>query len=316
MAVYADFNSIPVEARGHSVALGNFDGLHAGHLAVMETARLAGEKLGVATFEPPPRAFFRPNDPPFRIFRPERRNAKILASGADAVFELQFNADMAGMTDEAFVRTVLVDGLGASHVTVGFDFRFGRGRMGDAQRLASLGRAHGFGVSIVEEVPNGAGNKASSTAIRQALRSGEPELAASMLGHAWVADGIVEHGEKQGRHLGFPTANLHLADLIHPRHGVYAVRVRIGRSGDWLEGVANFGRTPTTGLRDPLLETFLFDWDGDLYGKSLEVALVSFLRPELKFNSVDEMVKRMHEDVSEAKARLAEMSMTSDGLRA
>lgn len=316
MAVFADFKSIPPEARGHSVALGNFDGLHAGHLAVMESARLAGGKLGVATFEPPPRAFFRPNDPPFRIFRPERRNAKILAAGADSVFELPFNADMAGMTDEAFVRNVLVEGLGVAHVTVGFDFRFGRGRMGDAQRLASLGRAHGFGVSIVEEVPNDAGDKASSTAIRQALQSGEPERASAMLGHAWVADGSVEHGEKQGRNLGFPTANIHLPDLIHPRHGVYAVRARIGRAGEWIDGVANFGRTPTTGLRDPLLETFLFDWEGDLYGKWLEVALIAFLRPELKFGSVDEMVERMHGDVEAAKERLAETRMTGDGLGA
>ncbi|MEL6569261.1 MAG: riboflavin biosynthesis protein RibF [Pseudomonadota bacterium] len=316
MAVYADFTSIPPEARGFSVGLGNFDGLHAGHLAVMETARLAEAPLGVATFEPPPRAFFRPTDPPFRIFRPERRNAKILAAGADAVFELPFNADMAGMTDEDFARDVLVNGLGAAHVTVGFDFRFGRGRMGDAQRLASLGRAHGFGVSVVEQVPNDAGEKASSTAIRQALRAGEPETAAAMLGHAWVADSAVEHGEKQGRHLGFPTANLHLPDLIHPRHGVYAVRARIGRDGAWINGVANFGRTPTTGLRDPLLETFLFDWDGDLYGKWLEVALVAFLRPELKFDALDDMIAQMHVDVEDAKSRLAANRATGDALHA
>ncbi|MEM9740942.1 MAG: riboflavin biosynthesis protein RibF [Pseudomonadota bacterium] len=314
MAVYADFTSIPPHARGHAIALGNFDGLHTGHLAVMDAARLVGRKLGVATFEPPPRAFFRPNDPPFRIFRPERRNAKILAAGADAVFELPFNSDMAGMTDEDFARIVLVEGLGASHVTVGFDFRFGRGRMGDAPRLASLGRAHGFGVTIVEQVPNDSGDKASSTAIRHALRSGEPGQAAKMLSHAWVADGIVEHGEKQGRHLGFPTANLHLRDLIHPRHGVYAVRVRIDRQGDWIDGVANFGRTPTTGLRDPLLESFLFDFEGDLYGKGLEVALITYLRPELRFHSVDEMVARMHVDVEAAKAALSTAPATGDTL--
>ncbi|MEL6752544.1 MAG: riboflavin biosynthesis protein RibF [Pseudomonadota bacterium] len=307
---------MPPEARGYSIALGNFDGLHAGHVAVMEAARLAGTKLGVATFEPPPRAFFRPNDPPFRILRPERRNAKILAAGADAVFELPFNADMAGMTDESFARDVLSEGLGAAHVTVGFDFRFGRGRMGDAPRLASLGRAHGFGVTIVDEVPNDRGEKASSTAIRQALRAGEPDRAARMLGHAWVVDGVVAHGEKQGRTLGFPTANIHLHDLIHPRHGVYAVRARIDGKGGWIDGVANFGRTPTTGLRDPLLETFLFDWEGDLYGKTLEVALVAFLRAELKFDSVDEMVTKMHGDVEDANAALGENAMTGDGLEA
>ena len=150
MAVFAEYRGLPESARGTSIALGNFDGLHAGHKAVMEAARIAGHgRFSVATFEPPPRAYFRPGDPPFRIFRPERRNAAILAAGASTVFELPFNGEMAAMTDEGFVRNVLVDGLGASHISVGFDFRFGRGRMGHAQRLSSLGRALGFGVTIV-----------------------------------------------------------------------------------------------------------------------------------------------------------------------
>ena len=188
MAVFAEYRGLPQSARGASIALGNFDGLHAGHKAVMEAARVAGHgKFSVATFEPPPRAYFRPGDPPFRIFRPERRNAAILAAGASTVFELPFNGEMAAMTDEGFVRNVLVDGLGASHISVGFDFRFGRGRMGHAQRLSSLGRALGFGVTIVEEV-EGRGAKASSTAIRQALMAGEPDLAAEMLGSPWTAD--------------------------------------------------------------------------------------------------------------------------------
>lgn len=311
MAVYADYRNLPDRAKGHAIALGNFDGLHPGHMAVIEAARKAGGPLGVATFEPPPRAFFRPNDPPFRLMRPERRNAKLLASGADAIFELPFNADMAGMTDEDFARKVLSEGLGAAHVAVGFDFRFGRGRMGDAARLSSLGRALGFGVTIVEEVESPGGEKASSTAIRQALHAGEPDLAARMLGHAWVADGIVENGEKRGRTIGFPTANLHLGDLLHPRHGVYAVRVRIARSGPWKDGVANFGRTPTTGLRDPLLETFIFDFEGDLYGKWLEVALIAWLRPELKFECMDDMIVQMHSDVETARRTLA--SDATDG---
>lgn len=305
MTVYADFRSIPKASRGCSVALGNFDGLHAGHVAVINAARRAGTLLGVATFEPPPRAYFRPNDPPFRILRPERRNAKILAAGADTVFELPFNAEMAGMTDEVFARDVLADGLGVSHVAVGFDFRFGRGRMGDVARLSSLGRALGFSVTVVDEVEGDRGEKASSTAIRQALRAGEPERAAEMLGHAWVADGVVEHGEKRGRTLGFPTANLHLHDLIHPRFGVYAVRARIEGESDWRAGVASFGRTPTTGIRDPLLETMIFDWEGDLYGKTLEVALIAFLRPELKFDSIEDLVTQMHGDVERAKTALS-----------
>lgn len=305
MAVFADYRGLPESARGASIALGNFDGLHAGHRAVMEAARLAGQgRFAVATFEPPPRAYFRPGDPPFRIFRPERRNAAILAAGASMVFELPFNGEMAAMTDEAFVRNVLVGGLGARHVSVGFDFRFGRGRMGHAQRLSSLGRALGFGVTIVEEV-EGRGAKASSTAIRQALVAGEPELAAAMLGAPWTADGVVESGERNGRKLGFPTANFQLGELVHPKHGVYAVLARIEGEASWRAGVANFGRTPTTGLRDPLLETHIFDFTGDIYGKRLEVQLVAYLRPEKKFAGLELMVEQMHKDAAKARAILS-----------
>ena len=301
MAVYADYRNIPDAARGLAIALGNFDGIHAGHRAVIDAASASGFGLGVATFEPPPRALFRPEDPPFRIFTPERRNAALLDLGVKAVFELPFNTDMAGMTDEEFARDVITEGLGASHVAVGFDFRFGRGRMGDAARLASLGRALGFGVTIVEKV-EGLDDKASSTAMRQALRAGEPKKVATLLGHNWTVDGIVEHGEKRGREIGFPTANMTLPiGLIHPRHGIYAVRARIEGEDVWRDGVANFGRTPTTGLRDPLFETMIFDWDGDIYGQKLEVAVIAFLRPEAKFDSLDEMIVQMHKDVEQAR---------------
>ena len=304
LPVTAHYRDVPQSMRGFSVALGNFDGVHAGHIAVIEAAQAAGAPLGVATFEPPPRAFFRPDDAPFRIYRPARRNARLAELGVEAVYELPFNADMAAMTDEAFAREVLYEGLGAKHVSVGFDFRFGRGRMGDAARLASLGRALGFGVTVVEKIET-LGSKASSTAIREALIAGEPAIAADILGHDWTIDGLVEHGEKRGRTIGFPTANLHLGDLIHPKHGVYAVRVRLEGKTDWRGGVANFGRTPTTGLRDPLLETFIFDFDGDIYGKTLEVALVAYLRPELKFEALDDMVEQMRRDTDDARAILA-----------
>ncbi len=305
MAVFAEYRGLPEIARGASIALGNFDGLHAGHRAVMDAARTAGHgSFSVATFEPPPRAYFRPGDPPFRILRPERRNAMILAAGAAHVFELPFNGEMAAMTDEQFVRQVLVEGLGVSHISVGFDFRFGRGRMGHAQRLASLGRALGFGVSIVEEV-SGHGAKASSTAIRQALMAGEPDVAADLLGSPWIADGIIEPGEKNGRTFGFPTANMSLGDLIHPKMGVYAVRLRIEGESEWRDGVANFGRTPTTGLRDPLLETFIFDFNREIYGQRVEVQLIAYQRPELKFPSLDAMIEQMHLDAAEARETLA-----------
>lgn len=304
MTVIAHYKQVPDSARGFSVALGNFDGVHAGHRAVIDGAIAAGAPLGVATFEPPPRQFFRPDDPPFRIFRPARRNARLVELGAKAVFELPFNADMAAMTDEVFARDVLKNGLGAAHVTVGFDFRFGRGRMGDAGRLASLGRALGFGVTVIEKI-EALGTKASSTAIREALIAGEPEKASEILGHDWIADGVVEHGERRGRTIGFPTANLHLGELIHPRHGVYAVRARIAGEDAWRDGVANFGRTPTTGIRDPLLETYIFDFEGDIYGQHLEVALAHYLRPEEKFDTLDEMVAQMHKDVETAQHHLA-----------
>ncbi|MEM9667322.1 MAG: bifunctional riboflavin kinase/FAD synthetase [Pseudomonadota bacterium] len=303
MPVYADYRDLPEETRGMAVALGNFDGIHAGHRAVIDGARASGLPLAVATFEPPPRALFRPEDPPFRIFTPERRNKALLDLGAEAVFELPFNSDMASMSDEQFARQVLLEGLRAGHVSVGFDFRFGRSRMGDAPRLASFGRAMGFGVTVVEKI-EALGDKASSTAMRQALRAGMPEKAAELLGSHWTVDGIVEHGEKRGRTIGFPTANIHLGDLIHPRHGVYAVRVHLPDEDIWRDGVANFGRTPTTGIRDPLLETVVLDWEGDLYGKKIEVAFVAFLRPELKFDELDKMVEQMHRDVEDARAAL------------
>lgn len=303
MTVIAHYRDVPKTARGFSIALGNFDGVHAGHRAVIDAAAQVEAPLGVATFEPPPRAFFRPEDPPFRLYRPARRNARLAEVGAKAIYELPFNADMAKMTDEVFAREVLAEGIGAAHVTVGFDFRFGRGRMGDAGRLASLGRALGFGVTVVEKI-EALGAKASSTAVREALIAGEPDRAADILGQDWIVDGVVEHGEKRGRTIGFPTANLHLGELIHPKHGVYAVRVRVEQQGDWLPGVANFGRTPTTGIRDPLLESYIFDFDQDIYGKWIEVALVEYLRPELKFEQLDDMVVQMNKDADQAKSLL------------
>ena len=306
MTVTAHYRHVPDTLKGLSVALGNFDGVHAGHRAVLDAARAAagGGDFGVATFEPPPRAFFRPNDPPFRIYRPDRRNARLVELGAKTVYELPFDAAMASMTDEVFAEEVLVKGLGAQHISVGFDFRFGRGRMGDAERLSSLGRALGFGVTIVDKI-EALGMKASSTAVREALISGAPEVAAEILGHDWVVDGVVEHGEKRGRTIGFPTANVHLGNLIHPRHGVYAVRCRIQGEEIWRSGVANFGRTPTTGLRDPLLEAHIFDFEDIIYGQTIEIALVSYLRPEAKFDSLDQMVSQMHSDAEKARQLLA-----------
>ena len=287
-----------------------------GHRAVIDAARIDAHPLGVATFEPPPRAYFRPNDPPFRIYRPARRNARLIGLGADAVFELPFNSDMAGMTDEEFCRRVLHEGLGVAHVAVGFDFRFGRGRMGDAARLSSLGRSLGFDVTIVEKVEGPDAAKASSTGIREALIAGDPQKAAAMLGHAWIADGTVERGEQRGRTIGFPTANLGLGDFLHPALGVYAVLagrdpgVEHGGETQWLAGVANLGRRPTVAGEGIRLEVHLFDFTGDLYGEMLRVRLIDFIRPEKKFDGLEALRAQIALDCSRAREILAETAIS------
>lgn len=299
---------MPEHARGAAVALGNFDGLHAGHRAVIDRARLSAKKLGaqlgVATFEPPPRRHFQPDAPPFRLLTPRRRELRLAALGVDVCYLLPFGAPMAAMTDREFCEIVLKQQLGARVVCVGFDFRFGKNRMGNPDTLKRLGAELGFGVEVVEEVATG-GEKASSTRIREMIERGEVDAAGRALGGLWITDAIVEHGEKRGRTLGFPTANMQLGEIVHPAHGVYAVWARIQDDSLWRPGVANFGRTPTTGLRDPLLEVVVFDHDADLYEKRVHTAFVKFLRPEAKFTNVDALVARMQQDALEARALLA-----------
>ncbi len=301
--------SIPAQnGRGPAIALGNFDGLHAGHRAVIDTAREAagrlGVKLGVATFEPPPRRFFQPDAPPFTLMTPRRRELALAAIDVHEVHLLRFDAGMAAMTDREFCQRVILDQVGASSVSVGFDFRFGKGRMGDADSLKRIGAELGFEVNVVAEVKDG-GVKVSSSRVREALERGDVAEAAAMLEGYWIVDAVVEHGEKRGRTLGFPTANMKLGEIVHPAHGVYAVWAREDGEGEWRPGVANFGRTPTTGERDALLEVMVFDFAGDLYGKRLHTAFVKFLRPELKFDGLDELVSAMKQDVSDARAVLA-----------
>ena len=266
----------PVQS-GAAIALGNFDGLHAGHRAVIESARAAGKRigapLGVATFEPAPRRHFQPDAPPFRLMTPLRRAILLEEMGVEQVHLLRFDAVMAAMTDRDFCQRVILDEIGAGSVSVGFDFRFGKNRMGDAAALQRLGAELGFGVDIVAEVKDG-GEKVSSSRIREAIERGDMDEAKRGLGDWWTVDAIVEHGEKRGRTLGFPTANMQLGEIVHPAHGIYAVRTLLEGEQDWRPGVANFGRTPTTGLRDPLLEVMVFDVSGDFYGKRMHTAFV------------------------------------------
>lgn len=295
-------------ATGAAIALGNFDGLHAGHRAVIESARHAakrlGAPLGVATFEPAPRRHFQPDAPPFRLMTPAQRGLALDRLGVEELHLLRFDAVMAAMTDREFCERVIVSEVGARSVSVGFDFRFGKGRMGDADSLVRIGAELGFEVNIVAEVKEG-GEKVSSSRIRTAIEQGDMAEAARGLGGLWTFDGVVAHGEKRGRTLGFPTANMHLGEIVHPAHGVYAVWTRIEGEDEWRPGVASFGRTPTTGLRDPLLEVVVFDWSGDLYGKRLHTAFVKFLRPELKFDGLAALVAQMQADAVEARGVLA-----------
>lgn len=293
---------------GAAIALGNFDGLHAGHRAVIESAREAatrlGAPLGVATFEPPPRRYFQPDAPPFRLMTAKRREIALNALGVDQIHLLKFSAAMASMTDREFCEQVLRKDVGAIAVSVGFDFRFGKNRMGDADGLKRLGADLGFEVKVVQQVSDG-GEKVSSSRIREAIERGDLKESARGLGGYWITDAIVEHGEKRGRTLGFPTANMQLGEIVHPAHGVYAVWAREDGDATWRPGVANFGRTPTTGLRDPLLEVMVFDFDGDLYGKRLHTAFVKYLRPEKTFAGLDELVAAMKVDEAQARSALS-----------
>lgn len=301
MSVFVDYRSIPAEARGACVALGNFDGVHAGHRAVIaaagERARTLSAPLAVLIFEPPPRRYFQPDSSPFRIMRPEDRRAALKELGVDIIYELPFNTDMSQMSPDAFVKNVLVDGLGLKHLSVGFDFRFGRGREGDTHTLQKLSDTFGFTLTVTEKITDGEA-KISSTAIREALENGRPDYAAHLLGRYWQADGIVEEGEKRGRTINFPTANIRLGNLISPCFGVYAVWTRIEGVEGWYPGVANFGRTPTTGEREPLLEVNIFGFSQDIYGKRIDVAFVEFIRREKKFDSFEALTTQIATDAS------------------
>lgn len=309
MHLHHHWTGLPPEARGASVAMGNFDGVHRGHRALIDHARgaLPGAPLGVITFEPHPRQFFAPDAPPFRLMGPAARAHRLERLGVGHLYELPFDAVLSGMEAPDFIRAVLVEGLGIRHLTVGQDFHFGRRRGGDVALLVAMGREGGFGVSALPLVGEG-GVAFSSTAIRAALSEGRPEEAARSLGHWHRIDGPVIHGEKRGRVLGFPTANMALDGLHLPRFGIYAVLVDIltgPHAGESHRGAASIGVRPTFGRSAPNLETFLLDFSGDLYGAELSVALVAYLRPELAFDSIEALTARMAQDVAEVRRILA-----------
>jgi riboflavin kinase/FMN adenylyltransferase len=290
--------------RGASVALGNFDGVHRGHQRVIalaaEAAKALGAPLGVITFDPHPRVYFRPSEPAFRLMTPGQQARALEALGVDLLYVLPLEPQLANMTDREFATQVLHDGLGARHVSVGFDNSFGRDRTGTPDTMRQYGAELGFGVSVAEPVGDAEGEKFSSTEVRDALRDGRPDVAAQILGRPFAIEGVVEKGRQLGRTLGFPTANVGLADYVHPKFGVYAVRTRLP-DGRVLPGVASIGVNPTVGEVTPRLEVWIFGFDGDLYGQVIETELVAYLRPEEKFPSLQTMTAQVMADAAEAK---------------
>jgi riboflavin kinase/FMN adenylyltransferase len=308
MRVLRHYQNPPPDAKGAVVALGNFDGVHRGHQALIaEAARIAketGRPLAAMVFEPNPREFFRPNDEPFRLTT-FRTKANLLAKqGIDFLIVLNFDAAMAGKLAPDFVMDVLVGELQVSHVVVGADFRFGKGRGGDVTVLGYMGEMEGFGVTVFSAVVEG-GEKISSTKVRAALKAGKPDEAARLLGHWWTVDGHVAHGEKRGRALGFPTANLRLEHVLQPAFGIYAVRASIVASDTVYDGVANFGIRPMFLLPAPLMEVHLFDFAGDLYGQILSVQLIAYLRGEMAFAGVEALKAQIAADGEQARRILA-----------
>ena len=300
-------SAVPERLRGGIVALGNFDGFHKGHQAVVgraiERARAEGRPALVATFEPHPMRYFRPDSPPFRLTNAEQRARLIEAAGADGLFVFQFDSDFASVTAPEFVTDWLVRRLGVGGVVTGQDFTFGKARGGDAALLKMLGTANRISVDAVAPVTDG-DETVSSTRIRDALRAGDCDTAARLLTRPFAIEGIVEHGDKRGRELGYPTANLGLARYVRPRFGIYAVRGRLA-DGRVLNGAASLGIRPMFDPPKELLEPYFLDFEGDLYGQRIEVELASFLRPEEKFDGLDALKAQMAKDVEEARRRLA-----------
>jgi riboflavin kinase/FMN adenylyltransferase len=319
MRVFRHSADLPPAAQGSVVAIGNFDGVHRGHQAVIgeavRRAKAAGRPSAVLTFEPHPRRFFRPETPPFLPTR-LRTKARVLAAlDVDNLVVLRFNAALAGLTAEAFIDRILVDGLRATQVIIGYDFVFGQGRRGNPDLLRDRLATKGIATMVMPPVaaphaePDGdsEGLIYSSTGVRDALRAGDPRAAARLLGRPFEIEGRVRRGDARGRLLGFPTANIWLGDYLRPALGVYAVRARLddGATQAPLTGVANLGLRPTFGGTEPRLEVHLFDYAGDLYGRRLRVELIEFVRPERKFDGIEALKAQIAADAQAARAALA-----------
>jgi riboflavin kinase/FMN adenylyltransferase len=308
-------SAVPERLRGSIVALGNFDGFHKGHQAVVgravSRARAEGRPALVATFDPHPVRHFKPDLPPFRLTTLDQRERLFGEAGADAMLVFHFGDELAQVTAPDFVTDYLVSRVGAAGVVTGEDFTFGKGRGGDVEVLKMLGQANRISVDAVAPVGDG-DEPVSSSRIRDALEAGDCAAAARLLTRAFAIEGVVEHGDKRGRAIGWPTANIPLGPYLRPRFGVYAVRGRLadpgsrsGAGGRVLDGVANLGTRPMFDPPKLLLEPYFFDFDGDLYGQSVEVELLSFIRDEANFDSLDALKAQIAADADEARLRLA-----------
>jgi riboflavin kinase/FMN adenylyltransferase len=287
------------------VAIGNFDGVHRGHRAVigtaMERAKAAHRPAAVLTFEPHPRTFFRPDEPSFHLTSEAAKLRLLAATGLDGAVVLTFNAELAGLTAETFVQDILVERLAVTGAVIGFNFHFGKDRRGSPDFLVAQGAHHGFSVDVVPPFQHH-GRRVSSGAVRDALAAGHVTEANDLLGYPYFVTAQVVHGDKRGRTLGYPTANLKLGADCGLKHGIYAVRVGVG--GARYDGVASFGRRPMFDTGTVLLEIFLFDFSGDLYGAALDCAFIGWIRPEMNFDSVEDLVRRMDQDCHQARHAL------------
>jgi len=312
MQVIRHYDDVQPALKGAVYAIGNFDGVHLGHQQVIartrQIAEEKGAKTGILMFEPHPRQYFFPDQPFFRLMSFRAKARTLGQFGVNLIAALPFDKRLATMEPEDFIRAVLAEGLGASHVVVGYDFRFGKGRKGDGALLEKMSSELGFGVSIVDEVKKGE-ETYSSTRIREMLAKGEPRAAAELLGHWWTVETHVIKGDQRGRTIGFPTANLSLEDHVQPAFGVYAVKVEIeeGPHKGTYNGVANVGRRPTFDKDDVLLEVHIFDFDGDIYGAHLAVSFIEHLRDERKFDGLDSLKAQIAADSAKAREILADL---------
>ena len=306
--IVTDWRDLPDRLRGAAVAIGAFDGVHRGHQAVIAQARAAADRLGaplaVVSFAPHPRRWFQPEAAPFRLMTATQMARAMAPLGVDRLHLLPFDAAMAAMSDAAFATEVLGAGLGIRHAAVGFDFTYGKGRTGSPEGLRRHGEALGFGVTVVDRIDDPDGLKLSSSGVREALKAGDMPRAAAILGRPFAIEGEVAHGDKRGRTIGVPTANVPMGDYMRPAYGVYATRTRLP-DGRVIDGVANLGVRPMFEIDQPLLEVWLFDFDEDLYGQTVETGLIAFLRGELAFDDLDGLKVQIKKDAEAARAVLA-----------